>query len=40
LVAMILKVNFLVVLIAAAVLAIPLYRLVHTRGVPGSGTKL
>jgi chromate transporter len=39
LVAMVLKVNFLAVLIGTAVLAIPLYRFAQTRGAPVSGAK-
>jgi chromate transporter len=37
--AMALKVNFLVVLIGTAVLAIPLYRFAQTRGTPVSGAQ-
>ena len=39
LVAMVLKVNFLAVLIGTAVLAIPLYRFAQTRSAPISGAK-
>jgi chromate transporter len=39
LVAMLLKVNFLAVLIGTAVLAIPLYRFAQTRRTPVSGAK-